>query len=379
MKKSVALAVMCALLAGCSTLDSINPFSKSGPKMAELKSIKSSVELRVRWKENVGKGGIYAFSPAIVGDAVFAASNDGYLYRLEDGKTIWRIKTGVTLSGGVGADDSTVVVGTTAGKLLAYSAKDGAKIWESDATSTVLAPPTLSGGVVVVRTGDNRLAAYDQFSGVRKWIYQRPTPALALRVTAAPVVDGQFVFAGFPGGKLIAVKLDSGVAVWEGTVALPKGATELERIADITSAPKIAAGVVCAVAYQGKATCFDLTNGNSMWSRDVSSSAGLSIGNRAVYVSDDRGALIAYDAKTGTNLWKQDALSLRRLTAPVEYRGYVVVGDAEGVVHFINPEDGSFAGRIQTDGSPMLTDFRITGTTLIVQTSKGGVYAIETQ
>jgi outer membrane protein assembly factor BamB len=102
---------------------------------------------------------------------------------------------------------------------------------------------------------------------------------------------------------------------WNGCRA--KGATELDRVADITSAPVISGRSVCAVAFQGRVACFDLGSGNLVWARDMSSAAGLDIDSRFLYVSDDKGAVHALDMASGASIWKQDKLSLRRLTAPV--------------------------------------------------------------
>lgn len=368
-------------LAGCSTLESLNPFSSSssGPKMAELQPIKATLDARVVWRDSVGKADDFVFSPAVVGTSVFAAGKDGSLLRMDGGQTAWRIKADLPLSGGVAADEKMVVVGTAKGDLLAFSASDGKPLWKARASSEILAAPALGEGLVVVRSGDNRLAAYDMADGKRKWVYQRPTPALTLRVTAGPVISGKYVFAGFPGGKLIAVSTANGAPLWEGTVALPKGATELDRVADITSVPVIDGRDVCAVAYQGRVACFDLGNGNLIWARDLSSSSGLTIAGRHVYVSDEKGAVHALDRASGASLWKQDKLFLRRLTAPSAQRGTVAVADVQGIVHFLSREDGSFVARVATDGSPVAAAPRALGGSLVVQTRNGGVFAIEAQ
>jgi outer membrane protein assembly factor BamB len=380
MNRRCAAVLLPLLLAGCSTIESMNPFAgSSGPKMAELQPIKATAEVRVLWRESVGKGEDYVFVPAVVGSTVYAASKDGSLMRLEEGKQVWRIKVGQVLSGGVGTDGKTVVVGSPKGDLLAFSAADGTSLWKAKASSEILAAPVLGEGLVVVRSGDNRLAAYDLADGKRKWIYQRPTPALSLRVTASPVIADKFVFAGFPGGKLIAVSTSNGAPIWEGAVALPKGTTELDRVADITSAPVIDGRDICAVAFQGRVACFDLGSGNLVWARDMSSAAGLSIDGRYVYVSDDKGAVHALDKASGASIWKQDKLFLRRLTTPLARRAHVVVADAQGIVHFLNREDGSFAARIATDGSPVAAPLQVLGSSLILQTRSGGVYAIEAQ
>jgi len=197
--------------------------------------------------------------------------------------------------------------------------------------------------------------------------------------SASPVVIEKYVFAGFPGGKLIAVSAENGAPLWEGTVALPKGATELDRVADVTSAPVIDGRMICAAAFQGRIACFDLGNGSLIWSRDISSAAGLGVDSRYVYVSDDKGAVHALDKASGASLWKQDKLFLRRLTAPQPLRNMIVVGDVKGVVHFLSRDDGSFVARLNTDGSPIRAPLQRFGSSLLTQTGKGSVLAIDAQ
>jgi outer membrane protein assembly factor BamB len=363
----------------CSMFDAINPFASKGPKMAELKSFEASAEAHVTWSESVGKAGSYVFSPAVSGSSVYAAGSDGSVIRVDDGQTVWKIDAGQTLSAGVGTDGKLVAVASPKGDVLVFSAADGSLAWRAKATSEILSPPAGGGGLVIVRSSDNCLAAYDMSDGRRKWLYQRPAPALALRNTAPPVIDGKYVFAGFPGGKLIAVSLNNGVSVWEGTVALPKGTTELERMADISSPPVIAGRTICAVAFQGRVACFDLDNGNLLWARDMSSSVGLAMDSRYLFVTDDKGAVHALDLGSGSSVWKQDALFMRRVSAPLPRRGLVVVEDVQGVVHFLNREDGAFAARLNTDGNPVLASPRALGRDLVVQTAKGALYAIEAE
>lgn len=368
-----------ASLAGCSALDSLNPFSSSGPKMAELRAFTATAEARVVWQESVGKAGDYTFIPAIVGRSVYAGAADGRLVRFDDGREVWRIKTEQPLAGGVGADENVVIVGTAKGDVLAFAAADGKLLWKAKASSEVIAAPALSGERVVVRSVDHRLAAYDLRDGKRKWIYQRPGTPLSLRVTAPPLVLEKYVFAGFPGGKLIALNLENGAPLWEGTVALPRGATELDRVADVVSMPVLDGRIICAAAYQGRVSCFDLAGGNLVWTRDISSAAGLGIDSRFVYVSDDKGAVHALDKSSGASVWKQDKLFLRRLTAPLPRSNLVVVADGQGVVHFLDRDDGSFAARLRTDGSPVVAPLQLQRSELIVQTANGRVLAITTQ
>lgn len=375
-------AVVAALLAtGCSTIDNLNPFASSGtaPKMAELVPIQTTVEARVAWKESLSKSEGYVFSPAVVGDSVYAAGAKGDVVRLEGGSVRWKANAGIPLSGGVGSDGARVIVGSPKGDIIAFDANDGKELWRAKVTSEVLAAPVVNRSLVVVRSGDNRLFAFDANDGKRKWVYQRQTPPLSLRSFAAPLIDNNYVFVGFPGGKIVAVTVNNGAAAWEGTVALPKGTTELDRVADITAAPVLAGRMICAVAYQGRVACFDLNTGNLAWARDMSSSAGLAADNRYVYVSDDKGAVHALDLASGASIWKQDKLFLRQLSAPVARGRLVAVADVKGVLHLLSRDDGSFVARVTTDGTPVTAPLQVVDNKILLQTRGGAVMAVEAQ
>lgn len=372
------------LLSGCSTisdgLEAINPFSGSGPKMTPLAAVKNTADVRLAWSASVGKAGTYVFTPAVVGDAVYVAGQDGVLSRLEGGKTVWKINVGQPLSAGVGASARLVLVGTAKGDVLAFAAVDGTPLWQAKVSSEVLAAPTVGDAGVAVKSGDNRVYLLDLLDGGRKWVYQRSTPPLSVRSAGAPVFSDRYVFVGFPGGKLVALALQNGAPVWEGTVALPKGATELDRVADIVAPPVIDGSQICAVAFQGKVACFDLGQSGAMiWSRDISSAVGLALDGRYLFVTDEKGAVHALDRLSGSSLWKQDKLLNRRVSGPAVRRGNVAVADAEGIVHFLSREDGSFVGRQKTDGTPVRTPVQLLGSGFLVQTSGGNVSAIEAQ
>lgn len=349
-------------------------------KPAPLVTFQSTATLKQIWRESVGKAGDYVFTPAAMKGNIYAAANDGYIVSIDadSGKQKWRIDSGKKLSAGVGAGDGIVMVGTSKGEVLAFDA-DGKPLWQSQVSSEVLSAPQTEDGIVVVRTGDNRIFGLDARDGKRKWVYQRATPALVVRSNAGVLVTRGAVFAGFAGGKLVALSLTNGNVGWESTVALPRGATELERIADVTSLPVIGGSEICAVAYQGRVACFDVQSGNSIWSRDVSSIAGMTLDQRYVYVSDDKGAVLALDKASGSSVWKQDKLFARKISAPVAQRGYVAVADLEGYVHLLSREDGAFAARLATDGSPVKAQPLLLDSGFLVQTRNGGLYALTVQ
>lgn len=377
MKRASALLLVAAL-SGCSSLslDSLNPFSgPSKPKVPPLGVIQPTAQLAEVWRFGAGKSDNFVFEPAVIGGTVYVASREGSVARIDDGRQIWKIDAGKKLSGGVGANERMLVVGTEKGEVLAFSA-DGKPMWQGSVTSEVLSAPEVSDDMVFVRSADSRIQAFAAADGARKWNYQRANPALTLRTHAGLITTPSLVLAGFPGGKLVAINRTTGSAVWESNVALPKGSTELERIADVTSPPVIAGREVCAAAFQGRVACFELSSGNTVWTRDISSSAGIDIDTQNLYISDDKGAVHALDRATGASLWKQDKLAGRFPGKPFALEGFVAVSDVEGIVHLLQRENGAFAARLNGDGSAINAAMQPYGRAFIAQSRAGSVRAL---
>lgn len=374
MIRSAVAVLAVALVAGCSLFR-----EDPRPKMAPLPELKSSIALRTLWSANLGRGGESALSPAVAAGSVFAAGRDGTVVRLEaaNGHETWRTATAQTITGGVGASSDVVAVGTSEGEVIALDAATGSVRWRARVSSEVLAAPVVAGDVVLVRCSDSRIFALEARDGKRRWIYQRAMPTLTVRSPAGVVVSGATAYAGFAGGRLAAVALNNGGLRWEAAVALPRGATELERVADVVGVPWVSDREVCAVAYQGRIACFDAANGQPLWSRPMSSVSGIGVDSRYVFVSDDRGAVHALDRTNGTSFWKQDRLSLRQLTAPLPLGHEIAVGDAQGFVHFLSRDNGEFTGRATTDGSAIIAPLVAMSGAFLVQTRGAKLYAMD--
>ncbi|MCL2886626.1 MAG: PQQ-binding-like beta-propeller repeat protein, partial [Betaproteobacteria bacterium] len=145
--------------------------------------------------------------------------------------------------------------------------------------------------------------------------------------------------------------------------------------------PAVDGRQICAVAFQGKIACFDMGQGGALvWSRDLSSANGLALDGRYLFVTDDQGAVHALDRLSGSSLWKQDKLLKRGVSRPAVRRGLLAVADSEGIVHFLTREDGSFAARVKTDGSPVRNGALLPfGGGFLVQTADGDIRAFEAQ
>lgn len=362
--------VVAAVLGGCSL------FGGSKPRFvpAPLTTFAPSLTVNSIWNTSVGNRSGVGFEPAVVGNYVYAAAQNGTVgkYDLTSGSTIWRTSAKADLSAGVGSDGKTIAVATPRGEVIAMDDTGNVK-WTAQASSEITVPPLVADGLVVVRSGDYRIQAFEAETGRRRWSVQRPGPALALRAPGELLLSNGFVFSGLPGGKVIAISTANGAVRWEGTVSNPSGTSELERVSDVVGMPVISGRQLCAVTYQGRISCFDVSTGNTSWTREFSSISGLSADVRFAYSANDKGVVYGFALDGGANVWKQEALQYRGLSAPASVGRAIALGDYQGYIHFLGREDGRLLARIATDGSAIISRPLATERGLVIQTSKGNL------
>jgi outer membrane protein assembly factor BamB len=350
----------------------------SGPKPADPPSIDNPQRVKVLWSASVGSAERFTFLPALEGGAVYAAARSGAVARLDakSGEVRWRADVEMRLAGGVGADARTVAVASEEGEVAALDAETGKVRWRARASSEVLGPPALAEGLVLVRSIDNRVFAFGAGDGKRRWVYQRAPSSLVVRQPGGIAAAGGLAFVGFPGGRLAALALDNGALRWEAAVALPKGATELERVADVLGSPAVQGREVCAAAYRSRVACYDAATGRQTWGREIGALSGVSLDARYAFVADERGAVHALDRSNGQSVWKQDKLAYRQLSTPLAVNEAVAVGDFEGYVHFLARETGAFVARRDAGGGAVRADPLALGAGLLVQTEGGDLVAL---
>ncbi len=376
------IIVLILVLAGCSSINDM--FRKSEPAQPPepLSELKPSLSVTQLWQQNIGASSAkssLSLRPAFSGPLVFAADPLGSVsaYQAASGDQAWQTNNDLQITGGPGAGEGLVILGTENGEVLALHAEDGREAWRGRVSSEVLSVPLAANGIVVVRTGDGKLYGLNSKDGSHLWVYDRTVPALSLRGTSNPVIYEDTVIAGFDSGRLVNLELKNGQLLWETRVAIPSGRSELERLVDIDADPIASNGVIYVVTYQGRIAAVDTRDGKLTWRRDMSSHTGLGISKRNIYVTDDNGRIWALDRGNSASVWRQDKLERRRTTAPVDFKGYVVAGDYQGYLHFMDSDDGHLVARVQVDSEGIEVSPVVHGERLFVYGKSGSLTAID--
>ena len=407
--RPATLAALALVAAGCSWFSWVPGIGDGdkGPdpmKPAELVDFNAEVRIQRLWRASVGKGlgrKYLRLNPMVLANRIYAADGYGVVEARDrfTGRRVWRAEVGPFgaakggmfsgfnffdrtdpsyIGGGVGAGGGLVLLGTTGGTVVALSAVDGSELWRAYVGSEVLCRPAFGDDAVFAQTIDGRLLALERADGTVRWSFDIQVPVLTLRGTASPVFDNGIVYAGFANGTVSAIKTENGEPIWEHRVMLPEGRSELDRIVDVDGSPLLAGPLLYAVAYQGQIKALRRADGNALWQLEHSSYLDLAAGYGHVYVVDETDAVIAIDEQTAREVWRQEGLYRRKLSSPVAFGNYLVVGDDDGYLHVLAQSDGRFLGRRKLDGKGIRSAMTLAeGRTLYVLGNSGSLEAVE--
>lgn len=373
MNRIILLIAAALLVAGCSKEKEVAP-------PAELVEFDAVMNVRKVWSAGTGGGDDVlrlGLQPAVEGERVYVAGHGGDVQALElaGGRGLWRASTDLALSGGPGAGEGVVVAGASSGEVVAIDAQSGQERWRVAVGGEVLAPPAVGGGLAVVRTVDGRLRALRAADGTEAWNYEQQVPRLTLRGNGAPVISGDMVLAGFDNGKVIALSLATGELLWTAIVAPAHGRTEIERLVDIDSPVRVAGQDVFVVGYQGRVAMLARESGQIWWGRDLSSHRGLAADDTYLYVTTADSAVVALRRRDGTEVWRQDQLLRRAVTAPALAGDTLVVADFDGYLHWLDAATGEMLARAKSGSGRISNAPQAVGDLLLVQTDSGEVQA----
>ena len=376
------------LLSGCSLFSG----EEDVVKMSPLPTVENQFTPSTAWDVSVGNGigDFYSnLHPAYADSVVYAADRKGTVKAVnaDDGKEVWSVnlaeKDGwfsrkpALLSGGLTVAGGHVYVGSEKAQVYALNSSDGSIAWQTTVAGESLSRPVVSDGLVLIHTSNGQLQALNEADGLVKWTVNLDMPALSLRGESAPATAFGAAIVGGDNGRVSAVLMQQGQMIWQQRISQATGSTEIDRLSDVDTTPVIVNGVVYALAYNGNLTALDLRSGQIMWKRELGSVNDFIVEGNRIYMVDQNDRLLALSTEGGVTLWTQSDLLHRNLTAPVLYNGYLVVGDSEGYMHWINNDDGRFVAQQKVDSSGFQTTPVVASDKLLIQAKDGTLYAIK--
>jgi outer membrane protein assembly factor BamB len=342
------------------------------PKPVDLGPNVPLIGIKLAWAAHLGPVD-FPLQMLAAGDSVFVAGSEGVVAQINatSGKDVWRVALGTQLTAGVGTDGRYSAVVSKANQLIVIS--EGREIWRQKLGALTLTAPLVAGDRVFVLSADRTVYAFDAASGRKLWQQQRNGDSLVLGQSGLLLAVGDALVIG-QGGRLVGLNPLNGVLRWEAPIATSRGTNEVERLVDLVAGYSRDRSTVCVRAFQSAIGCVDVGQGRVLWTKPASGSTGVHGDESAIFATESDGRLVSSRRTDGERLWVSELLKYRSLTSPLLLGKSVVVGDNEGMLHFLSRQDGSPLNRIATDGSPVVSSPVLTGQTVIAVTKRGGIF-----
>ena len=360
-------AVLLVGLAGCAA---------DKPKPTALEAITPQIAGRQVWSARV-ESVQFPLAVAVRAGAFIVAGSDGTVLSLDaqSGRELWRGQAGNKLSAGVGSDGRFAAVVTRDNELVVLD--QGARLWSTRLASRTSTAPLVAGERVFVIGVDRIVHAFDALDGRRLWTLQRPGEALTLAQPGVLAAYKNTLVAG-QGAVLVGADPTTGSVRWEVAITSPRGTNEVERLNDLVGPLLRVGDTLCARAFQTAVGCVavaDTDRASLRWSRNAGGQQAVGGDADFVFGGDATDRLSAWRAGGGELAWTHERLLYRSLSAPLSAGKAVMLGDLDGQVHFLAREDGKTLLRLPTDGSAVVAQPVLSGTTVLVVTRNGGLFA----
>jgi outer membrane assembly lipoprotein YfgL len=362
-RRFTVLAALVAI-AGCA--------GSSKPKPQPLEPLTPKIGGTLAWSQHIDSVK-FPLAVAVTKGQFTVAGDDGTVLALdaESGREVWRGSAGEKLSAGVGSDGRFAAVVTRDGELVVFD--QGVVKWRKSLGTRVATAPLVAGERVFVLGVDRAVQAFDVLDGRKLWNLQRPGDPLTLAQSGVLGAFQNTLIVG-QGPRMAGVDPTRGEVRWDVAVGSPRGANEIERLADLVGPAVRVGDMICARSFQAAVGCVDAQKGVTLWSKNIGGTDAVAADAQYVFAGDASDRITAWKAN-GDAAWTTDKLLYRTLSAPLSVGKTVVFGDEDGTLHFLSRETGDALLRLTTDGSAIVAQPVVSGTVMLVVTRKGGLFA----
>ena len=384
LSKSLFISVFMFSLVGCSLFGKEEEIVQVSPSP----TVNNQFSIQQVWRNSTaGNTHIYSLlGPINYDNAVYVASRSGQVKAvdLSNGHTIWdknlsqstlfSSKTAL-FSGGVSADDKYVYIGSERAVVYALDRNDGNVIWEKPVRGEVLARPVSSADKLIIHTANGNLQALNRNTGADEWDVMLEVPPLSLRGNSTPTIAHGAAIFGDDTGHVNAYYINNGQLIWQQRISQPSGSTEIAKLNDVDSTPVIEGNLAYAIGYNGNVVALDLSNGQIVWRKEMGSTHSFVVDSQQLFVVDQNDNVRAVSKNGGAILWTQAGLLHRQLTDPVIYENYIVVGDFEGYLYWLDKDKGEIVAKTQVSSSGLISKPLVVDNKIVVQAKNGDIYA----
>lgn len=290
----------------------------------------------------------------------------------------------IGFGGGVAFDQGRIFVTSGFGFVAALDAITGEEQWRVKTDAPVRTPPTAARGFVYLTTNTNEFIALNQETGEKEWSFQSFEEAARFLSSASPAAAGDLVVAPFSSGELVAFIADSGRAVWNETLVRRASLNALATLNDIAGSPVIDRGLVYVVSHGGRLSAIDIRTGQAIWDVTVASLQMPWVAGDFIFIVSIEGELAAISRNDGAIVWvtqlprfENEKKRKGRISwaGPVLAGGHLLLASSDKTMVKVSPETGEIVQTKKIDGAVFVSPI-VAGEKVFILTEDGKLIAM---
>ena len=371
----LALAVQC--------LATLLPSAAGAQSVRVLWRAQMATPAPMAWKPRE-HGGI-ALSPH--GTWLYAASASGLrAYVARTGEEIWSAATTERVDSQPVVDNGAAYAVTRAGAVYAFDAVTGQPLWPepSRLQAAVQAPLAADAQRLYVAADPGAVVALNRATGKPEWRYNAEvTREFLIEGQSGVLASGTLVFAGMPGGKLVALGARDGGLTWQVDLSRPSRSP----YADVDTTPVLVKRAVeaddknpgdwlLAASHSGGLYALRAADGHEVWHCEIEGMGPPLVHDDTVYVLSATGTLYVLDLTNGKVMH-----SHKLAGNPSGYLAWSEMGDgvllvpSEQGLDLVNPSTGMAQSRAMLEWGFTAMP-QVLGTNAFVVSNGGVLYAL---
>jgi len=306
-------------------------------------------------------------SPVISGEYIFTLDSEALLtaFNRKTGETVWKLElrpenkrmSENALKGvGLACDGGVVYAVTGYGDVFAVDIAKGELVWRHSLNLPLRIAPTVANGMIFVQSVDNKFFALDIKNGSEQWKYdismENTTLVGGTPAAYSPSLD--VVITGFSNGELQAFNATIGTPLWSDVLISNRQAYSSTFLNTIKAAPVVEGETLYAVGNANVLAAIDIRTGMLIWEKEIGSVNTPLVAGNMVYVVSNSNELVALAKETGDIVWavpvdlgkKPNDVSV---FSPLMLDSRIAVALSSGVIYTYMPQTGKLMSKVNLD------------------------------
>ena len=272
--------------------------------------------------EGSSKRNLLLSAPIVANSIVYAQDVNAtvYAFDLKTGKQIFKQKLKTLnkndsksgLNGvGLAFNNNHLYALAGFGSVFSLNAQTGEILWRKDLKIPLRTAPTAADNKLFVQTIDNQILALDAQNGDEIWAYNMSSEdtVLAGLAPSAYSHEKEIIVAAFSNGEIQAFNARIGYPLWSNSLVNTGKIGSQIGLNAIKAAPVIDGDTVYAAGTNDLTLAVNIESGEVLWRKQIGSTNTPCVDKEALFILSDKFELIALNKKTGENLWSTELFS----------------------------------------------------------------------